>query len=459
MVKIWPGLGVFAVCLLCSGQAAGQSGEELLQQARTARDERQFARAIELTRRYLEQQPADGGAHWMLGQLLYWQRDVGGAVHEYERALALLPEDVTLRVDYARMLYQIGRFHSSARVLDAANASNPEASTLRRELSAAMAPWVNAAVRVDDDDQPRRNIALQVEHIRLLSDQVSARAWVNPRLITNPKSTLRETRVDATAGLTWRAPRIGMALTGGASGAAGVWRPIGSALLALPLARGVELNAIASRAPYESTLASLDSLILMSSIDAGLDAANSPRWAGAARIHVDWFDDANVVVSTYAWVLAPIASWLRAGYAGAWQDSRESRWVRDPRLPDQPGPPARADTIAGRYAPYYTPIAVTTHAALIATALSVGKSQVRARAALPIYATEQAPVLLGGQGQSIVRTTFARRYHPWTVAAGWSRNVSPALQWSIDAEYERKTFYRIGRVGLSLQWRPGADAR
>ena len=371
----------------------------------------------------------------------------------------MTPSDADLRLDFARVLYELGLPHRAATVLAPVSSARLEVSHLRRQLEGALAPWVNLAVRFGADDQPLQNLDLQLEFVRLLSDRVSIRAWTQPRVLETPESETRQTRIDAVVGVSWRASGVSVGVHAGASGAAAAWKPIGTGMIGVSLTRHVELSAFARRIPYEHTLASVDSLLLVSSVDAGVDAANAPRWAGAARIRVDWFGDANAVTTLYAWLLAPMTSWLRVGYAAGWEDSRESRWTADPSAVRRPGPPGRADTIPGIYSPYYTPAEVTTHSALVATQLNLGRNQLRARAALPIYAREQAPVLLGGIGQNTVFATFPRRYQPWTVAAGWSLDVSSALRWSIDAEYDRKTFYEAGRVAIAANWRPGADGR
>jgi hypothetical protein len=459
MIRPWRGLGVFPLLWIFVAPLPAQTAGEMLEQARSARDARDLVRATELTRRYLDQQPGDAGARWMLAQLLYWQRDERGSIQEYERALGLKPSDADLRLDFARVLYESGFPHRAATVLAPVSSTSGEVAHLRRQIEGATASWVNLAGRFGADDQPLQNLDVQLEFVRLLSDQVSFRAWTQPRVMETAESKSRQTRIDAVAGVSWRASGVSVGMHGGVSGAATAWKPIGSGMIGVGLARHVALSASVRRMPYEYTLASLDSLLLVSSLDAGVDAANAPRWAGAARIRVDWFDDGNAVTTVYAWLLAPIASWLRVGYATAWEDSRESRWMADPSAVRRPGPPGRTDTIPGIYSPYYTPAEVTTHSALVATQLNLGRNQLRARAALPIYAREQAPVLLGGIGQNTVLATFARRYQPWTVAAGWSRDVSSALRWSIDAEYDRKTFYEVGRVAIAANWRPGADGR
>src|SRR5688572_29091379 len=177
------GWAVGAILWLGAAGAAAQSAEQLLQQARAARDARAFPQAIELTRRYLAQQPGDGGAHWLLGQLLYWNHDYDAAVASYDAALRLLPDDASLRIDFARMLYELQRYRHAARVVEPvarANPTNAEARQLLANARAATAPWVNVDLSFDADDQPRQSATARVEGIRLLTDALSVHGWAAP---------------------------------------------------------------------------------------------------------------------------------------------------------------------------------------------------------------------------------------------------------------------------------------
>src|SRR5206468_13015876 len=72
------------------------------------RDEGRFAGAAALLRRFLANHPDHGDAARLLSETLYWMKDAAGARAVAEDALRRHPTDFTLRVQYGRMLVELG---------------------------------------------------------------------------------------------------------------------------------------------------------------------------------------------------------------------------------------------------------------------------------------------------------------------------------------------------------------
>jgi hypothetical protein len=208
------------------------------------------------------------------------------------------------------------------------------------------------------------------------------------------------------------------------------------------------------RGPYEWTLASLETLLMSSTMEAALDAGAGPRWAGAALWRRSGFDDENVVTAASAWLLAPVTRGLRVGYAVSWQDARHSRWT--PTSAGGSGEAFLDAPLPGRYQPYYTPADVLVQTLMVEGSRSVGRARLRAQVGYGFSAREEAPAFWQDTASPLLPallTWHRRSFSPWSARASLAHPIGAKTALELGGEYNEGAYYRLGTLTTELHWR------
>ncbi|CAN5650786.1 hypothetical protein BH23GEM9_BH23GEM9_33130 [soil metagenome] len=321
-------------------------------------------------------------------------------------------------------------------------------------------PWLTAETRVVHDDQPRTAAYIDAELGRFLRPDITLAVNAGGSRITADAGAVRGRIADETgyAGLTGTLslPAARLGLRGSARALVGVPEAAGSAvtLLGRAIARinagaDVAVQLRGERDRYSWTLASLDTLVLVTTLELALDRAGAPGWAGEAVARRETYGDANVVSTAFGWVLVPmtrsVTHSLRAGYAAAWQDAEQSRWV--PLLTPGPGDPATA----GQFAPYHTPHRAVTHSALLDVALALGPAWLKVDGSIGVRARDDAPVLVAAQTTGTTELHFYRRsFTPYRAGAALVFPADDRTAVTLGAGFNRLAHYRVGTLRLAL---------
>jgi hypothetical protein len=218
--------------------------------------------------------------------------------------------------------------------------------------------------------------------------------------------------------------------------------------------RDVALRASVERERYTNTVASLDSAVMRYAYEAAIDRGNATRWAFAIVGRQERYGDGNPVNTAYGWLLAPISASarhrLRAGYALAAQDAQQSRWVPDDARRGRGG--NSADTIPGRYAPYYSPHDVVVHSALLEGVVALGSSWLTLKTGVGVHATETAPVYVRTlpAPAAVELMFYERTFHPSQSSAELFVPVSASSALRMEAWHDRTAFYNVTGVRVAL---------
>jgi hypothetical protein len=325
----------------------------------------------------------------------------------------------------------------------------------------AQQPWLTAESRLLSDDQPRTALHVDTELGRYFSPAITLAVTAGGTRITADGGIAAAGITDATgyAGLaaTLSVPAARLGIRAGARALLGVPESAGTsaAVLGSVVARidagadvGVRLRAERDR--YSWTVASLDTLVLVNTLELALDRAGAPGWAGEAVARRETYGDGNTVSTAFAWALAPLSRSmthsLRVGYAAGWQDAEESRWV-PVRAERGPGVP----TIDGRYVPYYTPHNVVTHSGLADAAVAIGAAWLRLDGSVGLRAHEDATMFVPGQAPAApVRVVARRSFTPFRAGAALSAPADDRTWVTLGADFNRLAHYRVGTVRLAL---------
>ena len=465
--------------------AAGQVAPAVAR-AEALRNSGAFGQAAQLLRDHLAAHPDDGDAARLLAQTLYWMKDFAGARAEYDTALRRHPDDSTLRLQYARMLFETGATHRARELLtplptapstraqaetllgamafaagdlnaahdqwSAALADDPDAHEARQRLEAletATAPWIRIGGAAWHDDQPldRAGAELEAGWYPAPLTSIAGHAESAGYSVGGSRRTIDS------AGISVKnfapALRLESELAIGAISnppASGGWEWTGTAVAGVRLPAHVTVSARVERSRYLYTTASID-LPLMVRAAAAIAHLDHHGWLGEAAIERQHYPDENTIRTKYAWLLAPVVrrrgATVQAGYAFSTADAAESRFVLvNPVQPYAPNDP-RFDA-SGRYVPYYTPGNVVTHAAIGSIAAGSARATLHLSGSYGFRATDDAPFASAGVGAG-ADSTVRRTFTPWdaraslSIAAGRRATLDPGVTFGHTAFYSWAT--------------------
>jgi hypothetical protein len=315
--------------------------------------------------------------------------------------------------------------------------------------------WFRAESGIQHDTQDRTALLLDVQYGRQLWPSVTLGLEAGGSHITGPGISTNTGTVGLSASLGIPAARLGLNAAMGLTARApdDSPTPVFEGIASFNAGAGIAVRAQAGRERYTATLTSLDTMVLATTLELALDRSDAPGWAGEAVLRRASYGDGNPVSTAYAWVLAPLSRSaghaVRLGYAGAWQDTPESRWRPDKTIVPG-GPDAAPRMVSGRYAPYYTPHDLVAHSAVANAALAVGPAWLIADGSVGMHATETAPVLFtsGPPLHALELHFFERRFTPWRGALRLVTPVDGHTTLTSTAELSRTAFYRAGTLSV-----------
>ena len=458
-----------------------------------------LAGAVRLLQSRLREQPDDPEAIRLLAQTLYWLKEFDHARSVYDTALSRHPDNVEIKLEYARMLMEIGHRRSS-RLLLAPLADNPAAAAraltligtldywdgrltaaasrfraaLRadsnstdarrqwREIAMITAPWIRVGFDAAHDDQPLNrttpSVGLGVFLTPLWSVEVGGRSdsYRSGDSLSRSVQTGEVLLKGFTPGL-----RLDTELSAGLvhrsfGTSQGDWTARLQGRFRLP--GHLTIGIRAERKPYFYTTASLSIPVSVREVTvlAGLD--DPAGWLGEMAIGRVRYPDGNTSTSGYAWLLAPVikrrGNTVSLGYGFSAQDTRESRFVL--AHPSQVIPPGNPGfDPSGRYVPYYTPDDVIVHSAIGSMTLHPGHgTTISGNGAWAISAHEQAISFTTTGPPPVLETgTIRRTFTPWNarivVAQDFARGWSVRAQ----ADHQRTAFYSASAGGIAIEYR------
>jgi Flp pilus assembly protein TadD len=459
-----------------------------------------FERAVYVLRDYLRNRTDDSNALRMLARTLYWTGDVGAACTRYEEAISQHPNDVYLRLEYARMLVETGNVKIAFRLLaplediegTASEAKalvgtilywrgdwngakkhfkealrlNPEHTEAKRQLDEiriATSPRVSLFSDYQNDDQPLKRRSISAELMWHATPLWLLTLRAQPQQVIVNDSTRSIAVLNLASKHNWPHLHLESEVSAGllhrsfSRQADWTWRMA----LSLRLPRGIRLIGRGQRAPYLHTKTSLTIPIMTNSVAAIFHRSDPKGWIGEAGYELIYYPDENRSLKSHAWLLMPLYSvtpiHMRLGYGYNFQNSQENRFVL---ASDEQRLPARriSQKFTGQYSPYYTAKNQHTHNILGSIVLEFTKSVgLQLNGSFGFYAAEDAPFFYLTTGtpqlQNVERGYYKRRFHPWKVQGTLNASLSTDLTLSVEAEYLRAAYYESKNIRLKFAYR------
>jgi len=466
-----------------------------------------LAGAARLLRSRLSEAPNDAEAIRLLAQTLYWLKQYDRARALYDTALSRHRDNLEIRLEYARMLVEIGdgrgarvlltplidipavaaraltligtldywegRLTAAAsrfRAALKADSTSSEARRQWREIATITAPWVGIGFEAAHDDQPLNRVAPSLDAGIFLTPLWSLEATGRSDSYRSSDSLSRSVQAGEvslrgyTPGL-----RLDTELSGGVihrsfGASSGDWTARLQGRFRLP--GHFTIGGRAERKPYFHTTASLTIPVMVQEFTALVGLDDPAGWLGEAALGRLRYPDGNTLTSGYAWLLGPVMrrrrTTLSVGYAFSAQDARESRFVlANPSQLGQPGSPGF--DLAGRYVPYYTPDNVVAHSVIGSMTLHPGRgTTISGNGAWAISAHELATAFMAsGAPPAVQASTFRRNFTPWSARIVIAQNLARGWSLRAHAERNRTAFYAAssGSIGMTYRFSSAAARR
>ncbi len=462
--------------------------------ARSKAYEKRFSEANDLLTLY-NAHNNDQYAIQLQAQVLYWMKEFKNAELLYEEGIGRYPDFISLKLDYARMLYQLNKT-ARARVLFlevlTANEKNAEANIAvawidlqngHISLTKKRAQYITT---IFPDNIEAESILLKIEELTALylklqtgaysDDQPLQQSFIEPEAgiykswLLSPfiKARFNTQNTGQSYSTSWisagnkifiGATKTNIELSAGYfqgnnyQGNA-TWK----ILLTQKLSNSFSADAGTEKKPYQYTLASIMNPFLYQVSEAGLNFNKNNKWLGRVAYQSQHFEDGNLSNTKYAWLLAPLIDKngfsLKAGYSFSYASSDKNTFM--PKTALTP-PYVLNKVVEGMYDPYFTPNQQYINAALISIGIPLSKSvSFNSRASIGFYARASQPALYvdrNGAGPFFINKRYeSLSYTPLEIYS--ELNIKLAKQFYISGNYAYNSliFFKSNAGNIQLKY-------
>ena len=442
-------------------------------------------------------------------QVLYWKQEFKRAAALHEQAIAAFPALPVLRLDYARLLTELGepgkaqgllrqclaqdslqaeayillaRIHYQNLQLAQARQElatllrhfpgNADALALRREIDQSTGPYVRVGSIFRRDDQPLTAWTQELEASWFRSGLLAPTVQVQANQFKLPEegaltTAARSYWLQAGNKLSWPQHGLSLTATAGVFAAPPGGRPLratGALQLTKKLSRTLALDLSTARQPYQYVLASVRQPVLENVAGGALRYSRAGNWLGKAGYDQRQYGDDNLVRAAYVWLLAPLVSrktlTVQGGYSFAYATAAASTYTAVRSLA---AVVAGGGAVEGRYRPYFTPKNQAVHALLLSARLTaLPRLTVSGRGSFGVAGRADAPFLYldkAGNDTFFFARGFSRQsYHPVEVHGEVALKATPSWSVATSYDYASLIFYRAHQAALQLQYHLVRDA-
>jgi tetratricopeptide (TPR) repeat protein len=328
--------------------------------------------------------------NWLYAYVLSLNKDQKGAKIKYEKAISISPKDKNLQMDYARLLYQMGKINKVEKVLsnfmteDSVNAEfllmqayirfwKGDLKNSRKKINQILAIYPETAITDDLTNQINEITSLSIQpNLEYQTDSQPLDFFAQHVTIQQYSSRFLNLKLEFSnynfSPQKERAFLIKLnnefyfdLLKLSANVAGGVYKNysgtndwIGGIHLTKKLSKKASINVGYSKEALLTTIASTSFNLTNKNLFAGLDYSN--QWiVFNASYHQQFFKDDNTIKSIGSWVLSQPIKFknfnFQFGYAFSYVDSEDILFIFDAQG-------------VGVYDPYFTPEEQEIHAGL-----------------------------------------------------------------------------------------------
>lgn len=462
--------------------------------------EGKFRSAYKTIRLYSLAHPDDFNTTWLFAYTSYFAKHYRESDMLYRKAMKEDPENYYLRLDYARMLVNIGSYDRAKPLLqsylsydsldgtalitrsrldyyeanynDAITRLNkiPESSdesgnagVLKQEINLAKAPWISARLSYATDDQPLQGFFPEITAGWFLHPLADVDLDIQVPVFQKGNNTFTGFWGEAGNKIFFAKPRIRLDVHLGIlkfpKKRSITWT--GDLSLRKTFLRNLDLKILLERSPYFSTISSIDSNIIENQLSLSVGWNDINSWNGTVAAEVKNYPfDQNNVISIYGWVFAPplkfAALELRFGLGYNYSTSQKNNFVAEKSLAEILTNYDPVLPISGIYNPYFTPNDQNIASVLFAAAIHPARIfDINISANLGVYSFAMVPYLYldkNGSGNIYISWGFSREtYFPACVNASFVLKLASNLRLQADYEFSSTYYFIRHYVGLGLK--------
>ena len=486
------------LCIFFPDILYGQTTEiqDTISYARNKAYEKNFEEANNLLSIYNSNNNDINGLR-LQAQVLYWMKNFSEATIVYEKALSLFPGKAVVKLEYGRMLFELGNYSKARPLLDEflltepahaeagillsyidlwtgnINAArkralllqktypdNKESAAILSEIAVYTAPYIDLQPTVFSDDQPLKDFSFAIETGKyfsgLFSPAIKAR-FDNFKLSDSSSHTL------------WL--QAGNTFSFGSKTSlhffAGVFQHNNNneatykAELSQKISKSFIFELSTEKRPYQYSLASIKNPFLYQLTDVALNFNKADKWLAKAGYQIQYFKDANFIQTIYAWLLAPLISnssfSLKAGYAFSHANADLNMYQPKSPIPNINNPALLNKEVSGIYDPYFTPNNQIIHAAIASMNISFSKNvSFFSRASIAVSARADNPkfiVVRNNGNQYVLNKTYAATtYNPVEFFNEFRFKCSSRCYLNLNYTYSSLLFYKRNQGSLQFKY-------
>ena len=476
------------------GQKKGKT--DALQQAKNFIADKKYDKAESLLANYYKKHQNDLETNWLYAQVAHWNNHQQLSAKLFEQAINIAPDNYSLKLDYARMLYENGSSQKALKMLKIIreNADAPveallmEANilfwhgkiaeskslitsiqqwypgssltkALEQNIDALCAAHLSSNTEYQSDNQPMTLFAEQLKFEKFKSDRFHPGVQVR-----NYNFSTQNNMLECDIKNRFLLAQYGLGL----SASAGIYKHFndklnwtGSFELQYKADRNNRIGLSINRKPYLGTLRSIDRGLLQNNLSAEFDSDNFRYFTVHLGANRQFFDDGNSVHSLGGWLLS------RAGrnkkfsvlYGYGYGYSNSVRNVFEPVLPIAELVNQYVDGmgIEGLFNPYFTPQQQHVHTALLMLNYKPGKKlAVVLKANYGFYAHCSNPYFFlekNSLNQIVVGKNYSKvHFNPYDIQANVNYQFNKHFDASIKYQYQETFFFSRNLTSLLLNY-------
>ena len=438
---------------------------------------------------------------WKIAKVAYWDGDISASKDYYNAAIKLSPTNLNIKLDYAKVLYEIGDYKEASvffsqylaydntvediwaqyiksslydgkakdaeRLIATAPANIQSAlqmTALKKEILEFRALNIGVSAAYTSDDQPmytitpKFRIAKRESHYLNWSVEGAFNSFTNDTLSSSSQTikvgnTVHFRKLGLDAQLSFGATLLN---SGSKSSI------IGGILLTKSITKAFALESEFSRNPYYYSIPSTQTLVTQDNIGGAIVINDLAKFTGRLQIQTQTYNDKNKVQSTSGWVLSPSLTGkkfqTKIGYSFEDTNADRDNFKSVKSLNQIIQNYATTKEIVGVFDPYFTPRHQKSQNALLWLLIQATDDiAINFTGNYALSATFDNPVLYldkDNLNQTYIQKDFIKQnYKPTNYRAGVTYTPNKKLITGLNYEYFKSAYYTANTFMLSLNYR------
>lgn len=464
--------------------------------AKTYIENNKIKEAKQLLTDFIVQNPNNLNGLWLYAQTCYWLNDFSKSREVYSNAMEVFPQNYNLKLDYAKVLVNMGYYKQAEQLLqtyllyDPKNIESqyylallnywqgknniatkfvnkvlkeapkyPEAIKLKKEIAFSKAPKLEFTSIYYTDDQPMKFLSNSILLEKDFGSLFSPSIQLTNQLFNVDNSTLSANQI--LLGNLFNLSSIGTTIrlhSGVVIAPTTKTNFIGSVEVDKKIYKYFSLSISAQRFQYFYTTKSINSNVLPTKIATSTSYDNSKIATIKIAYERNYFEGNNKVSTMYAWVLGPSIKVsifeLKLGYAFSNNTSAQNLYTPKQSISEIIAAGA-SSSIPGYYAPYFTPSNQISHSILANVKASLSKnlslsvnSNIGATASIDnpyFFINENAGSLI------IEKGFYKAKYSPLQINTVAQYNINNKIGLNATYSFNKTFFFTSTNVELGIK--------